>query len=78
MTHMNMIDWTKLYETYKGLWVALSAADNETVVGSGKTASEALEQARGKGFFDAAITYIPTELTTFAGTLHEVPVHEAA
>jgi uncharacterized protein DUF5678 len=75
---MKTIDWTKLYEKYKGLWVALSEDDNETVVGSGATAKEALDQAHRKGFTTAAITYVPTEMITFAGTVYEVPVHEIA
>jgi hypothetical protein len=40
---MKMIDWTALYERYKGHWVALSEGDNETVVGY------ALDQAQRKG-----------------------------
>jgi hypothetical protein len=59
---MKLIDWTKLYEKYKGLWVALVEDDNETVVGSGATAKEALDQARAKGFAHAAITHVPKEL----------------
>jgi hypothetical protein len=61
--HMKLIDWTNLYEEYKGLWVALSD-DNETVVGSGTTAKEALDQARAKGFAHAAITHVPKELVS--------------
>jgi hypothetical protein len=72
---LKTIDWTKLYEKYKGRWVALSE-DNETVVGSGPTAKEALDQAHRNGFTDAAITYVPTEMITFAGTVYEVPIHE--
>jgi hypothetical protein len=75
---MKLIDWTKLYEKYKGLWVALSDADNETVVGSGGTAKEALDQAHRNGFSNAAITFVPEEMITFAGTVYEVPVHQAA
>jgi hypothetical protein len=51
---LKTIDWTKLYEKYKGRWVALSE-DNETVVGSGPTAKEALDQTHRNGFTDAAI-----------------------
>jgi len=54
--------------------VALSEEDNETVVGSGVTAKEALDQAKSKGIFNAAITYVPSEMITFAGTVYEVPV----
>jgi hypothetical protein len=57
---MELTDWTKLYDQYNGLWVALSD-DNETVVGSGMTAKEALDQAHSKGFDNAAITYVPKE-----------------
>jgi hypothetical protein len=57
---MKSIDWTKIYDRYKGLWVAL-ADDNETVVGSGATAKEALGEARGNGFATAAITHVPEQ-----------------
>lgn len=40
-------DWTNIYKKYKGLWVAL-AEDEETVLGAGKTAREALELAKKK------------------------------
>ena len=73
---MRFIDWTKLYEKYKGLWVALDG-DNETVVGKGATAEQALEEAKSKGFAEAALTYIPQEVIAFAGQ-HEATVHEAA
>jgi hypothetical protein len=58
---MKLIDWTKLFEDYRGQWVALSDADNETVVGSGVTAKEALDQAHRNGFSNAAITFVPNE-----------------
>ena len=73
---MKIIDWTQLYEKYKGLWVALSDADNETVVGSGATAKQALDEAERSGFTNAALTYVPTEMMTFAGTIYEVPVYD--
>ena len=39
----------KLYEKYRGLWVALSEDDNETVVGSGATAKEDSTKRNTKG-----------------------------
>ena len=42
------IDWTKIYQKYKGRWVALKS-DEKTVVGVGKTAKAALEQAKITG-----------------------------
>ena len=60
------LDWTNLYENYKGQWVAL-AEDSETVVGSGKTPEMALVAAASRGVRDAALTYVPTEVIAFAG-----------
>lgn len=73
---MKFIDWTKLYAKHNGLWVALDE-DNETVVGTGATAEAALENAKSKGFANAAITFVPREVIAFAGH-HDVPVHEAS
>ena len=39
-----MIDWTDLYDQYRGQWVALKS-DEKTVVGSVKTARQALDKA---------------------------------
>ncbi|TSC83594.1 MAG: hypothetical protein G01um101413_972 [Parcubacteria group bacterium Gr01-1014_13] len=60
------IDWTKIYEKYKGLWVAL-LDDEETVVGSGKTAKEAWEEARRKGYEKPILAHMPKELITYIG-----------
>ena len=77
MAAMRLIDWTAIYAKYKGLWVALDE-DNETVVGSGRSAGQALGEARSKGFMNAAITYVPREAITFAGiSMYEVSVYEA-
>lgn len=77
MPSMQSIDWTKLFKQYKGRWVALSDADDMTVVGDGVSAQEALEQAKAKGFANAAVTFVPRELVTFAGAQYEVPVSQA-
>jgi hypothetical protein len=61
---MKSIDWTGLYLKYKGLWVARDK-DNETVVGKGATAEQAYQEAHSKGFDEAALTYIPTEVLDF-------------
>jgi hypothetical protein len=58
---MKLNDWSKVYEEYKGRWVAL-ADDNETVVGSGDTAKEAFDRAHANGFADAALTYVPEDI----------------
>lgn len=60
------IDWTKVYEQYKGLWVALKD-DEVTVVSSGKTAKEAWERAQKKGYKKPILTRMPESLVTYVG-----------
>ena len=57
---------TKIYERYKGLWIAL-ADDEETVVGYGKSAREALEKARKEGYSEPILTLVPEKLTAYVG-----------
>jgi len=64
---MSAIDWTNIYQDYKGLWVALKD-DEITVVGSGKTLREALESARKKGFHDPIMHRVPTEVIPYVGS----------
>jgi len=61
------IDWTKIYKKYKGLWVAL-AEDEETVLGFGKTAMEALNKAKKKTDSVPLLTKMPSELISYVGT----------
>ncbi len=62
-------DWTKIYKKYKGLWVAL-AGDEETVMGSGKTAKEAWDKARARGYEKPIMTRMPERLITYVGGSH--------
>ena len=59
-------DWTKIHKKYKGSWVAL-AEDEETVVGSGKSAREALENAQKEGYKEPILTRMPEEITAYVG-----------
>ena len=61
------IDWTKIYKKYRGLWVAL-LEDEVTVVGSGKTAKGAWEEARRRGHQKPILTRMPEELVTYVGS----------
>jgi hypothetical protein len=61
------IDWSKIYKKYKGLWVALKP-DERTVVASGKTAKEALEGSRSKGFQNPILHRVPTEVLPYVGS----------
>lgn len=63
---MSAIDWTPIYEKYKGLWVAL-LKDEVTVVGSGKTLKEARTQASKNGCPHPIFTRMPQDLSVFLG-----------
>ncbi len=60
------ISWEKIYQQYKGQWVAL-AQDEETVLASGKTAKEALQNAVSSGYQNPVIAFMPKELMTYVG-----------
>jgi hypothetical protein len=60
------IDWTEIYTKYKGRWVALED-DEQTVVGSGESVREALDQARANGYKEPILTRMPDELIPFVG-----------
>lgn len=62
------IDWTKIYKKYKGLWVAL-ADDEITVLGSGKTLKDTLNNAKKKGNQDPIMMRVPDDMTAYAGGL---------
>ena len=59
-------DWTKIQKKYKGMWVAL-AEDEETVLGAGKTARDALREAEKKGVKKPILNRMPETLTAFIG-----------
>jgi len=55
------IDWTKIYQKYKGLWVALEK-DEKTVIASGRTAKEVWEKAKKCGFEKPILTHMSRTL----------------
>lgn len=61
-----VIDWTKISEKYKGMWVALKD-DHITVISSAKTLKEAVEKARRKGFTNPGFMRFPDQLMGFVG-----------
>ena len=61
------IDWTTLYRRFKGCWIALRD-DEKTVVGSGKTAKEAMEKAKKKGVDSPILAHMPDRLLTYVGS----------
>jgi len=61
-------DWTKIQKKYRGLWVAL-AKDEKTVMGSGKTLRQAIEQSKKRGYEDPIMARMPTEVIPYIGIL---------
>lgn len=59
-------DWTHIYKKYPGMWVALDANDEETVIAADIDASKAYAQSTGKGK-EAILHRVPEEVVTFAG-----------
>ena len=60
------INWEKIFNKYKGKWVAL-LEDQITVVGSGKTAKQALTEAEANGHKKTFLTRIPEKDIAFVG-----------
>jgi len=58
------MDFTKLYQKYKGLWVALSSNEKE-VLGKGKTIKTAIEEARKKGVETPYLFKVPTKIVSY-------------
>ncbi|MCX6715693.1 MAG: DUF5678 domain-containing protein [Candidatus Taylorbacteria bacterium] len=64
---MKPINMTKIWEKYKGLWVAMRDNHSRTVVGSGKTLKEALAEANKKGYKDPIVAHMPLKLYPMIG-----------
>lgn len=64
---MSAIDWTKIVNKYKGLWVALKD-DEVTVISSGNTAKEAWDKAQTKGFKKPILAHMPSKIMPFIAT----------
>lgn len=63
---MKVIDWSKIYKRYKGLWVALKD-DEETVISSGKTLEDTAKKAEKRGFKNPIFMSIPKKSIYFVG-----------
>ncbi|OGY79589.1 MAG: hypothetical protein A3B74_02315 [Candidatus Kerfeldbacteria bacterium RIFCSPHIGHO2_02_FULL_42_14] len=61
------IDWRKIYDKYKGLWVALED-DQVTVIASGETPQEVLTKARKQGRKKPILFRVPLEIMPYVGT----------
>lgn len=59
-------DWTKLYQQYRGQWVALKE-DHTTPITGGASRTEAKAKAMQLGFEKPFVVKMPDDLTVFAG-----------
>jgi hypothetical protein len=59
-------DWRKLYQQYKGQWVALKD-DEQTVLASGHSLKEVAEKAKALGYARPLLTRMPDDLSYFVG-----------
>lgn len=62
------LNWKNIYKKHKGNWVAF-ANDEKTVLGSGKSAKQALIQARKKTNQTPILARMPQSLEAFVGAL---------
>ena len=60
------IDWTKFYQKYRGLWLALKK-DEKTLIASASTAKEVYNISQKKGYKNPILTRIPTSIVTHVG-----------
>ena len=62
-------DFTKIYQEYRGKWVALDRTETK-VLASSKKAQEALRQARTKGEKRPILMKIPEKFLSYIGFLY--------
>ncbi|MBI2597439.1 hypothetical protein HYW41_04740 [Candidatus Daviesbacteria bacterium] len=63
------VNWTHIYDKYKGLWVGL-ADDEVTVVASGKTVEEVMDKSKKKGLNLPILFKVPTKIIPFIGSFN--------
>lgn len=61
------IDWTAIFQTYKGKWVAFED-DEKTVIVSGKDPKAVKLEANKKGFDKPILMKIPQKFTPYIGS----------
>lgn len=65
---MAPLDLTSILKDYEGKWVALSD-DSRSVFGVGKSAKEALDNAKLKGCSDATLMFVQPSDLLYCGVL---------
>jgi hypothetical protein len=65
---MSAKNWTKLFENYKGQWVALKD-DETTVISSGMKLADVIRVAADKGYTKPILTKVPKKNVVYIGSL---------
>lgn len=60
------IDWTKIYQKYKGSWIALKDNEKE-VIASGKSIDEVMKKSKIKGYSLPILLKVPTKMVAYIG-----------
>lgn len=60
-------DFTKIYKSYKGKWVALSPDENK-VLAAGNTLKKILDSAKKKGHTHPIVMKIPPSVVPYVGS----------
>ena len=63
---MTPLDWTDIFDKYRGKWVAFKS-DRQTVVGSGDSLRAAKKEALDQGYENPITTRLPRTLRKFVG-----------
>jgi len=61
-----MVDFTKYYKKYKGMWIALNSTLDK-VLGKGKTAKDAYKEAVKKGEVNPTLFKVPDKNIAYVG-----------
>ncbi len=60
------IDLSNILAKYRGLWVGLTD-DEQTVIASGKTVAEVMDQAKKQGHEQPILFRVPSDLLPYVG-----------
>ena len=60
------IDWAKIYQKYRGLWIALKD-DEKEVIASGKSIDEVMNKSKIKGYKLPILHRVPTKDAAYIG-----------
>ena len=64
---MMALDMTKVYQNYKGMWVALEGPNSNKVVAFGKNLKKVLEEAKKRGFDLPLMVQVPKKIFPIVG-----------